>query len=235
MRNRDDGRLWVLGALGLLAVAGAARRKGSAYEILDSMGERNDLLGYGGESVVRMRDGRIVWIRVPGGLEDAAVVDLGDDMARYLDDHGIDLGHVPDAQNLEDLYACVPLLVYEIEVPDDVNWALESSDRSPLAEAAYLFVQHYVGPFLGASPEEGAETLLAMARSDDPLDRVEVLETYARAHGFDSLAGLDRLASYGAEMRTANEIISRWPHLRDRPLVRTSFRGQTTLRPWEKR
>jgi hypothetical protein len=220
----SDGSLLALGVLALVAAAGAVykRRQGSRYEVLGTTGDENPI-AYGGGSILRMRDGRTVWVIVDS-LEWESPRNLRQFMADYLDANRARFAdfpedYEPDPNDSQDRRAFLPLPVYVIDVDEDVSWVFREKGRTPLQVAEDML--SYTGN------EEAAEEALAWATSEDPVERVRALELYVDRHGIDSFA-------YRSPSLTEHEIVEAWPHFGGK-VARHSFRGTTWVEPWRNR
>jgi len=219
-----DGRWLALGTMAVFAAAGAVRtrRQGSRYKVLGTTGDESPFT-YGGGSIVRLNDGRIVWI-VVDSLEWQSDRVIKQNMIDYLDvnrERYADFpeDYDPDPNDNQDRRSFLPLPFYEIEVDEDVSWVFREQGRTPLQVAEDML--SYTGN------EDAAEEALAWATSDDPVERVRVLELYVDRHGIENIG-------YRRPSLTEYEIIKAWPHFGGK-VARHSFRGVTWIEPWRSR
>jgi len=221
----DDGSFLVLGALALVAAAGAwgktrrgsPFRKGSAYNVVGTTGDRNPI-DYGGGAILDYGDGQIVWIVVEG-IDIYPKDMIADEMEAYVERQGIEPDHELDETDDDDLHLYFPREVYEIDV--DENTLLTFCRAGEEYEFATTLLKG-----LGLDEEWTPERIVEMAHSPDPGTRVIVYEFYAMDRGYRELAEPEHL--------TGAEIVERWPHFGGK-VARHSFRGITWIEPWKHR
>jgi len=160
MKN-DDGRLWVLGALGLVAAAGAiATRKGSAdrkfLEVI-GFGDPGELLWYGG-GVAYEEDG-VAWLDTWQGLEYAMTLEEHNTLIEQF-------GHWPTDQ---EVYGIIPMPIHRIRIAEDVLVGHDWIDVEALAD-------EYTMP---------PDAFRSLASSEDVSVRALALFRVVLKHGFD--------------------------------------------------
>jgi len=230
---KDDGRLWTLGVLGTLVLAGAVRRRasGSAYlwiDELDHMSNARRVLDHGGYTVIRPDDGQETLISIPYGVYrgvEAGRVEEMDLHIRRLGLAGPD--HPLDGGSEADLYKYMPLDVYVAEIPSDLSEVLGYWGRTPEEEIHEMIRK-------GAAHEvhyHDVERIVGEIASRDAMRRVRILQMIRKAYGYERLM----YALHVAPLRmTANQIRKQWPHFVGL-IRRKSFRGDTVSAPWMKR